>query len=229
MAPVTPPRTGPGNLPLDGALARSPFSRVYARTHVRDCPHHHATGHRRIARQGENHREISRQGLQGSRQLRSRPRPAAQGWQRPPGRGLRDGLGTLSRQAEALQGNQRRGQGRRTAGPRDRPRSRGRGDFVARARTAEEAQDAARQRRPRDFQRDHQAGGDRGDEGPARARPAADRCLSRAPRARLSLWLHAFAGAVAAASRCEERGARAIGRPAADRRPRNRDRALPCR
>ena len=85
---------------------------------------------------------------------------------------------------------------------------------------------AARRCRAGDLQRDHQAGGDRGDGAPARARPAADRRLPRAPRARLPVRLHALAGAVAQAARRQERGPRAVGRAAADRRARARDRGL---
>jgi DNA topoisomerase-1 len=53
----------------------------------------------------------------------------------------------------------------------------------------------------RDVQRHHQAGGDHGDESAARAGPGSDRRLSGAPRAGLSVRLHAFAGAVAQAAR----------------------------
>ena len=55
-----------------------------------------------------------------------------------------------------------------------------------------------------------------------------DRRLSGPPRARLSVRLHALAGAVAQAARCQERGPRAIGGAAADRRARARDRGVPA-
>ncbi len=58
-------------------------------------------------------------------------------------------------------------------------------------------------------QRHHQAGGHRCDEASAQDRPCAGRCLSRAPRARLSRRLHALAGAVA------QIAGRALGRPRA--------------
>ena len=63
----------------------------------------------------------------------------------------------------------------------------------------------------------------------ARARSGPDRRLSRPPRARLPVRLHALAGAVAQAARRQERGPRAVGRAAPDRRARARDRSLPCR
>ena len=56
-------------------------------------------------------------------------------------------------------------------------------------------------------QRHHQAGGDRGDEAPARHRRRAGRRLSRPPRARLSGRLHPLAGAVAQAARAPARPA----------------------
>ena len=61
----------------------------------------------------------------------------------------------------------------------------------------------------------------------ARPRPAADRGLPGAPRARLPGGLHAVAGAVAQAARQPLRRARAVGRAAADLRPRGRDRGVP--
>jgi hypothetical protein len=76
----------------------------------------------------------------------------------------------------------------------------------------------------RDVQRHHQAGGDHGDESAARARPGSDRRLSGAPRAGLSVRLHAFAGAVAQAARRQVGRARPVGRAAPDRGARARDR-----
>ena len=80
--------------------------------------------------------------------------------------------------------------------------------------------------RARGVQRDHQAVGRRGDEAPARDRCRAGRCLSGAPRARLSRRLHALAGAVAQAAGRALGRARAVGRAAAGLRPRARDREV---
>ena len=80
--------------------------------------------------------------------------------------------------------------------------------------------------RTRRVQRHHQAGGDRGDEAAAPHRSGAGRCLSGAPRARLSGRLHALAGAMAqAAGRALGRPG-AVGRAAARLRPRARDREI---
>ena len=69
-------------------------------------------------------------------------------------------------------------------------------------------------------------GGDRGDEASARHRHGAGRRLPRPPRAGLSGGLHPVAGAVAqAAGRALGRPG-AVGGPAADRRPRDRDRGV---
>ena len=111
---------------------------------------------------------------------------------------------------EAAQRHRPRRQGRRQAHPRDRPRSRGRSHFVARARGSQGEESAqAPARRARRVQRHHQAGGDGSHEASARHRSGAGRCLSGAPRARLSGGLHAVAGAMAQAS------GRAFGRAGA--------------
>ena len=61
---------------------------------------------------------------------------------------------------------------------------------------------------------------------PRAARRGSDRRLPGAPRARLSGRLHAVADPVAQAARGQVGGAGAVGRAAADRRPRARDRAV---
>ena len=98
---------------------------------------------------------------------------------------------------------------------------------MARPRGAQEPQGAARQGRARDLQRDHQARGHRGDGRAARARYRSDRRLSCAPCARLSRRLHALPRIVAQAAGGEIGRARPVGRAAADRRSRARDRAVP--
>ena len=98
---------------------------------------------------------------------------------------------------------------------------------MARARTAGQAQGAAQASRTGDVQRNHQGHRHRGDEAPARTRSGPDRCVPGAACARLPVRLHAFTGAVAQAARRQERGPRAIGRIAADRRARARNREVP--
>ncbi len=81
-------------------------------------------------------------------------------------------LGDRSQGAEAAQRHRPRRQGRRQAHSGDRPRPRGRGDFLARAGSAEGKEGAQRpDGRARRVQRHHQAGGDRGDGASARHRP----------------------------------------------------------
>ena len=129
--------------------------------------------------------------------------------------------------AEAPRRHRRGRQGRRQADPRHRPRPRGRGDLLARAGGAEaEAGHQGPDGRARRLQRHHQAGGDRGDEAPARHRHGAGRCLSRPPRARLSGRLHPVAGAVAQAAGRALGRPRAVGGAAAGLRPRARDRGV---
>ena len=94
----------------------------------------------------------------------------------------------------------------------DRPRSRGRGDLLARPRDPQEQEAPEGQaRRPGGVQRRHQGRGPGGHAPSARDRRGAGRRLSRAPRARLSRRLHPLAGAVAQAPR------RALGRAASSR------------
>ena len=124
--------------------------------------------HRRVARESEDAREVPRQGLQGPRLLRPRPRPAAQGPRRGPRARLPADLRALGGQGEDDQRPEARGQGRRQRLPRRRPRPRGRGDLLAPAGGPE-----ARRRQDglpaRPLQRDHEEGRARGD-GRRRAR-----------------------------------------------------------
>ena len=118
--------------------------------------------------------------------------------------------------------------GAEQADPRDRPRPRGRGDFLARARGAQGKARAQGEAlgRARGVQRHHQAGGAGGDEASARHRRRAGRRLSRPPGARLSRRLHALAGAVAQAARRALGRPRAVGGAAPGLRPRARDREI---
>ena len=128
---------------------------------------------------------------------------------------------------EAARRHRQCAQGRRRADPRHRPRSRGRGHLLARARRA-----AGRRRlrqgqagQPRRLQRHHQGRGHRGDAAPARDRRAAGRCLSRPPRARLPRRLHALADPLAQAARARARPAacsRSRCASSATARPRSR-------
>ncbi len=114
-----------------------------------------------------------------------------------------------------------------TPDSRHRPRPRGRGDLLARARSAEgKAGAEGPEDRARRVQRHHQAGGDGGDEASAPDRRRAGRRLYGAPRARLSGRLHAVAGAVAQAAGRPLGRPRAVGGAAARLRPRARDREV---
>ena len=216
------PIGGPANVALDALRRGSP---PYART--RKGNHKHEARRRRIARQGQDHRKISGPGLPRARLLRPCPRSAAQGRLGRSRRRLRDDLGNLCRQGAAIEGDRRRGEGRRIPDPRHRPRPRGRGDQLARPGGAGEEEGAARPCRAGDVQRHHQIRGAGGDGASARPRRGSDRRLSGAARARLSGRLHLVAGAVAQAAGREVGGAGAVGGAAADRRPRARDRAVP--
>ena len=84
------------------------------------------------------------------------------------------------------------------------------------------------QRQAHHLQRDHQIGDHLRHRPSARARPAADRGLSRPPRARLPRRLHPLARAVAQAARQPQRRPGAVGRAAAGLRARGRDRGVPA-
>src|SRR5690348_12769826 len=65
---------------LDESISDPSPSRV--RIRVRGICSFHAASHRRIAGQGEDHREVPRRGLQGPRIVRPYPRLAGQGRER---------------------------------------------------------------------------------------------------------------------------------------------------
>ena len=75
-------------------------------------------------------------GLPGARLLRARARPAREGRLGRAGRGFRDALGGRAQGRQAARRDRQGAQGRRRADPRHRPRSRGRGHLLARARGA---------------------------------------------------------------------------------------------
>ena len=163
-----------------------------------------------FARQGQDHQQVPWPGLRGAGVVRPCPRPAGQGRLGRSRARFPHDLGGRRQVAEAAQRHRPGRQGRRQAHSGDRPRPRGRGDLLARARSAqgeERAQEA--DGRAGGVQRHHQAGGARRDEAPAPHRPRAGRRLSRPPRARLPRRFHALAGAVAQAA------GRALGRPGA--------------
>ena len=117
---------------------------------------------RRIARQGQDHQQISGPRLHRAGQLRPCPRPAAQGRLGPARRRFRHGLGSRRRGREApRRDRQGRIKGADKLYPRDRPGPRGRGDLLARRASCCAQQEGAegRRRQARHLQRNHQAGG----------------------------------------------------------------------
>ena len=189
----------------------------------------HGRRRRRIARQGQDHQQVSRPRLHGARLLWPRPRPAPEGRLGRSRPRLRHALGGRRRLLEAPPRHRRGAQGRPQAHPRHRPRPRGRGDLLAPARSADRPQGrpqghASRARR---LQRHHQVRRHPGDGEAPRRRHGAGRRLPRPPRPRLPRRLPPVAGALAQAARRQVRRPRPVGGAAADRRPRDGDRGLP--
>ena len=183
--------------------------------------------HRRVARQGQDDQQVSRQEFRGLRLLRPHPRPAVEGRVGRSRRRFRDDLGRRHQVGAADERDRQGGEGRRSRHPRDRPGSRGRGDLLARARGLESQEGAqGRHGLARHLQRDHQVGRLRGDGAAARDRRRAGRRLSGAPRTRLPRRLHALPGAVAQAAWRALCRPRAIGDAAHHLRPRTRDRKV---
>ena len=180
--------------------------------------------HRRIACQGPHHRALSRRRLPGPGVLRSCPRPA-----REPRQGqvrrrrrprLRPGVRDLGRPAQAGLGDREGGQGLRPGLPRHRPRSRGRGDRLARrrGRPRPRIQDAAG-----DVQRDHRVGHPRGVRPPAPDRHGPRRRAADAADRRPARRLHAQPAAVAQGPWRPVGRPRPVGRGPPRRRARARD------
>ena len=120
------------------------------------------------------------------------------------------------------------GEGRIPALSRHRPGPRGRGDLLACPRGAGEPQGAERGRgQPRCLPRSHQECGAGCGRQSAGHQPGAGRCLSGAPRSRLSGRVHALAGALAQAARRALGRAGAIGGAPPGLRPGGGDRGVP--
>ncbi len=189
---------------------------------------HDSRRRRRKPGQGQDHQQIPRPGLHGPGQLRTRARPAVQGWIGEARRGLRHGLGGRRQGPEAAERDRRGRQGRRQADPGHRPGPRGRGHLLARAGSAESQEGAEGRGRPAGgVQRHHQVGRHRGDEEPSRHRHGAGRRLPGPPGAGLSGGLHPVAGALAQAAGRPLGRAGAVRGAAPGGRPRDRDRSLP--
>ena len=128
--------------------------------------------HRRIACQGEDHQEVSREELRGARFLWSRSRPDPEGRRRRPEAQLRDALSDSRQERKARAGDRPCAEEIGRAVSRDRPGSRGRGDLLASRRVAEGARRARRQgRASRGVLRDH-----------AQCDPRSDRTSARTSR-----------------------------------------------
>ena len=189
----------------------------------------HGRRRRRIADQGQNHQQISRQRLSRAVELRPCARSAREGRLGAAGRGFPDHLRAARREAPAHQGDRGRAARRPPPLSRDRPGPRGRGDLLAPAGGARgPGRDQRRRRQARGVPRDHQARRARGDAAPARPRRGPDRRLPGAPRAGLSGRLHALAGALAQAAGLALGRPRAVGGAAPDLRARGRDRGVPA-
>ena len=187
----------------------------------------HGRRRRRIADQGQNHQQVSRQRLPRAVELRPCPRPAREGRLGAAGGGFPDHLRAARREAPAHQGDRRRPARCPPPLSRDRPRPRGRGDLLAPAGRAQGPGRCQRHRRQaRGVPRDHQARRARGDAEPARSGCGPDRRLPGAPRARLPGGLHALAGALAQAAGLALGRPRAVGGAAPDLRARKRDRGV---
>ena len=129
----------------------------------------HEPRHRRIARQGQDHQQVPGARLPGPCLLWPCPRPALEERFGRSRAGLRHALGGRRQVAEAALRHRHGDQGRRPADSRHRPRSRGRGDLLARAGGAEAPQGARRQAgRARRLQRHHPRRHPRRHEAPAR-------------------------------------------------------------
>ena len=182
---------------------------------------------RRVARQGEDHQQVSGQGLWRLRLVRPCAGFGGQGRLGRPGRRFRHALGGRPQVRQKAQRHRRRGQAGRPRHPGDRPGPRGRGDLLARPRNPQGQEAAQGQaRRSRGVQRGDQGRGSGGDAPSARDRRGAGRRLPGAPRARLSRRLHPFPGPMAKAARSALGRARAVGGLAHRLRPGGRDRAV---
>ena len=183
--------------------------------------------HRRVARQGQDDQQVPGEKLRGLRFVRPHPGPSVEGRLRRPRRRFRDDLGRRREVGEA-DGRYRQGRQRlRRRDPRDRSRSRGRGDLLARAGGSEEQEGSeGREGQPGDLQRHHQERRQRSHGQAARDRRGTRRRLSRPPRARLSRRFHALAGALAQAAGRPLGRPRAVGDVAHHLRARARDREV---
>src|SRR5438309_5798138 len=90
------------------------------RAYVRKESHRLETRRRRIARQGEDHRKISRERAPRARLVRTRPRSSAQGWVGRSRRALRNAVAGVAGPQQAAEGHHGRGEEGRYADPRDR-------------------------------------------------------------------------------------------------------------
>ena len=124
--------------------------------------------------------------------------------------------------------HRRGGEGGSEADPRHRPRSRGRGDFLASSGGAPQTpgDQEGRAGAARRLQRHHQERGDRGDAPAARHRSGAGGRLSRPARAGLPRRFQPLAGALAQAAGRQIGGSGAIRRASPDRRAGDGDRGL---
>ncbi len=180
----------------------------------------HESRDRRVARQGEDHQQISGQGLRRLRLVRPCEGSRGEGRLGRPGRRFRHALGGRREGRQAAQRHRRGGQKCRPSHPGDRPGPGRRGHLLAHPRDPEEQEAAQGQaRRSRGVQRRDQGRGPGGHAQSARDRRGPRRRLPGASRARLSGRLQPVAGPVAKAARRTLGGARAVGRVAHRLRP----------
>ena len=180
----------------------------------------HESRDRRVARQGEDHQQISGQGLRRLRLVRPCEGSRGEGRLGRPGRRFRHALGGRCEGRQAAQRHRRGGQKCRPSHPGDRPGPGRRGHLLAHPRDPEEQEAAQGQaRRSCCVQCCDQGRSPGGDAQSARDRRGPRRRLPGAPRARLPSRLQPLAGPVAKAARRTLGRARAVGGVAHRLRP----------